>query len=343
MKAKFPRDRQFPFQMNNRRLFFPIARNRQVVAYTLFNDYKEVIMIAFKERTKPKQLRIYEILHRRMRLGSREYNYYLNFDKGFEGEYGLDGQTDQLGPNCLVLNDLQLEFRLAPFQIDTLLICSDKIVLLEIKNFEGVHLWGERKLTKQSGLSLENPTLQVQKTQTRLEFLVESLGCQVRVEAFVVFVNPEFTLLGAPTGEGYILPSQLPTFFRTLKKQMTKLTVKQEKLACALVNLHDPNYPCRLPEYRYDQLRKGIPCPKCGSLAETFKGHHQTCSDCGQRMNVKKCLKASIEEFRILFPGEKITTSRMLEWCGSGDKDRIYRVLKEEYSATGKNSGRYYH
>ncbi|PTQ83812.1 nuclease-like protein [Trichococcus patagoniensis] len=299
--------------------------------------------MAFKERTKPKLLRIYEILHKRMHLGNRDYNYYINFDKGFEGECGLDEQTEQLGPDWLVLNDLQLEFRLAPFQIDTLLISSDVIVLLETKNYEGVHQWGERKLTKQSGLALENPSMQVKKTQTRLEFLLATLGCQMKVEAFVIFINPEFTLLGAPKDEGYILPSQIPGFLRNLRKKLTKLTVEQEKLASALVNLHDPNYPCKIPEYHYDQLRKGIPCPNCGMLEGTFKGHHQTCLNCGQRMNVKRCIKASIEEFRILFPEEKMTTSRMMEWCGSGDKDRVYRVLKEEYTATGKNSGRYYH
>lgn len=277
-----------------------------------------------------------------MRLEKKHYNYYLNFDKGFVGECGIDGQTEQLGPNCLVLNDLQLEIRLAPFQIDTLLIGSNKIVLLEIKNFEGVHQWGERKLTKDSGLSLENPTLQVLKTQTRLEFLLESLGCQMRVEAYVVFINPEFTLFNAPNDAGYILPSQIPDFFRILQKQLTKPNAEQHKLANALVNLHDPEYPCKMPEYSFDKLRKGIPCPKCGTLAEIFKGHYQTCANCGQRMNVKRGIKASIEEFRILFPEEKIITSRMLEWCGSGDKACVYRVLKEEYQAIGKNSGRYY-
>lgn len=287
-------------------------------------------------------MRVYEILNRRMRLEKKHYNYYLNFDKGFVGECGIDEQTERLDPNCLVLNDLQLEIRLAPFQIDTLLIGSNKMVLLEIKNFEGVHQWGERKLTKESGLSLENPTLQVQKTQGRLELLLESLGCQMSVEAFVVFINPEFTLFGAPNNAGYILPSQIPEFFRTLQKQLTKPNAEQHKLANALVNLHEPDYPCKMPEYSFDQLRKGIPCPECGTLAETFKGHYQTCANCGQRMNVKRSIQASIEEFRILFPKEKIVTSRMLEWCGSGDKDRVYRVLKEDYRAVGKTSGRYY-
>lgn len=277
-----------------------------------------------------------------MRLEKKHHNYYLNFDKGFIGECGIDGQTERLGPNCLVLNDLQLEIRLAPFQIDTLLIGANKMVLLEIKNFEGVHQWGERKLTKESGLSLENPTLQVQKTQTRLEFLLESLGCQMRVEAYVVFINPEFTLYNVPNDAGYILPSQIPEFFRTLQKQLTKPSEEQYELAKALVNLHDPDYPCKMPEYNFNQLRKGIPCPQCGTLAETFKGHYQTCVSCGQRMNVKRSIKASIEEFHILFPEEKMSTSRMLEWCGSGDKNRVYRVLKEGYSAIGKNSGRYY-
>lgn len=297
--------------------------------------------IAYKERTKSKHLRIYEILHKRMQLENDDYYYYLNLKKGFEGECRFDEYTEQIGMNCLVLNDLQLEMRRSSFQIDALLICSDKFLLYEIKNYEGVHQWGKDKFTKATGIALENPSMQVQKTKVRLELLLQELDCRMPVEAYVVFINPEFTLLSAPSDEGYILPSQIPGYFRNIRMS-ARPTAEQKRLAKALANLHEPNYPSKMPEYHYEQLRKGMPCPECGSLAETFKGHFQTCSNCGQRMNVKAIIRTSIEDFRILFPEEKITSGRMLDWCGSGDQDRIYRVLKADRSYIGKNRGRYY-
>ena len=56
----------------------------------------------------------------------------------------------------------------------------------------------------------------------------------------------------------------------------------------------------------------------------------------------KKQSKKNIEDFRLLFPDEKVTTNRMLDWCGSGDKDRIYRILRENYQPKGNAHGRYY-
>ena len=110
------------------------------------NNYNGVSAIAYKERTKPKLLRIYEVLSNRMILSNEDHFYHLHLDKGFDGEYGLDGLTEPLSSYCLVLNDLQLEFRKSSFQVDTLLICTDKIRLYEVKNYEGVHTWADDKL-----------------------------------------------------------------------------------------------------------------------------------------------------------------------------------------------------
>lgn len=67
--------------------------------------------MAFKERTKSMNLRIYEILASRMRLDKEDYYYYLNLKKGYEGECRFDGLTEKLGVKCIILNDLQLEIR----------------------------------------------------------------------------------------------------------------------------------------------------------------------------------------------------------------------------------------
>ena len=52
--------------------------------------------MAFKERTKSMNLRIYEILASRMRLDKEDYYYYLNLKKGYEGECRFDGLTEKL-------------------------------------------------------------------------------------------------------------------------------------------------------------------------------------------------------------------------------------------------------
>lgn len=276
-----------------------------------------------------------------MNLSSDDYYYYLNLLKGFEGERRFDEFTEKLKEFCLILNDLQLEIRRSSFQIDTLLISFDRIILFEIKNYEGVHYWGKDKFTKLNRVVMENPALQLQKTRVRLEMLLLELGCEMEVESFVVYINPEFTLLGAPADERLLLPSQISGHFGNLRVDAAP-TAEQIKLAESFVKIHKPDYPSKMPEYRYDQLTKGIPCTACGALLETFSGHRQSCAKCGKRVNVKNAIKTSISDFRLLFPNEPVTSARMTDWFGIGRRDRIFRVLREEYATKGSENMRYY-
>ena len=258
-------------------------------------------------------------MHTRTHLGKADYYRFNNRKKGFGGEGGLDVHTEPLSENCIVLNDLQLEVRESPFQIDALLIFSDIIKLYEIKNYEGLHQWGEGAFIKSSGFLLENPSMQLQRTKVRLEFLLSEMGLQRRVEAYVIFVNPEFTLVGAPNVTSYILPSQIPEHFRNMPKK-TGITAEQYRLADSLVALHDPNYSFKIPEYHYENMKKGVPCTACGTLKDTFRGRHQICDECGKKININEAIRTGISDFRILFPDDKITTSRITDWCGIGDK-----------------------
>ena len=279
-------------------------------------------------------------MHTRTHLGKADYYRFNNRKKGFGGEGGLDVHTEPLSENCIVLNDLQLEVRESPFQIDALLIFSDIIKLYEIKNYEGLHQWGEGAFIKSSGFLLENPSMQLQRTKVRLEFLLSEMGLQRRVEAYVIFVNPEFTLVGAPNVTSYILPSQIPEHFRNMPKK-TGITAEQYRLADSLVALHDPNYSFKIPEYHYENMKKGVPCTACGTLKDTFRGRHQICDECGKKININEAIRTGISDFRILFPDDKITTSRITDWCGIGDKNRISNILKSEFQEMGKNRGRY--
>lgn len=299
--------------------------------------------MAFKERTKSKQLRTYEILSQRMQLDKENYYYSLNHQKGHEGECKYDKLTEQLGPNCIILNDLQLEVRHSSFQIDTLLLFSEKIILAEIKNYEGLHQWGKEKFTKQSGATLENPSLQLQKTKVRLEMMLQEMGYSIKVDAVVIFVNPEFTLLGAPFDETIVLPSQIPEHFRELQNLATKQSGKRmKKLADELVKRHITDYPIKLLEYDYEKMDKGINCPSCGSLTNNFSGHSHVCESCGEKMHIRKAISNSISDFHFLFPDEKMTTKRLADWCSAEKKDRVYNVLKKEWQPVGSESGRYY-
>lgn len=297
--------------------------------------------MAYKKRTKSKLLKTYELLSSRMDLASDDYAYYLELQKEYEGAEQFDELTENFEGHCLILNDLQLEMRWETFQIDALHIFSDRLVLYKIVNYEGLHLWEELKLTKVGEGVLENPALEMLETRIRLGLQLLDWGVTMKVYGFVVYINPEFTLYNAPSDEQLLLPSQIPGYFRELNADAV-LTTEQTELADRLLGLNNPDFRIRMPEYHFEQLRKGIPCSACGELLETYSGRHQNCGNCGKSVNVKTAIKTGISDFRLLFPKEPVTASRMAEWCGAGKSDRVYRVLKEMYAAKGNGRKRCY-
>lgn len=300
-----------------------------------------VIIMAYKERTKSKLLKTYELLSSRMDLESDDYDYYLELQKEYEGAEQFDELTEKFDGHCLILNDLQLEMRWETFQIDALHIFSDRLVLYKIINYEGEHLWKELTLTKIGKGLLENPALELLETQVRLGLQLMDWGCHMKIEAFAVYINPEFTLFNSPSDEQLMLPSQIPDYFRELRAE-DALTTEQMELATRLMEINNPDFPIRMPEYDFDQLRKGIPCTACGALLGTGSGRSQTCGNCGKSVNVKTAIKTSISDFRLLFPKEPVTSSRMVKWCGVGQSDRIFRILKETYTPKGNGRKRCY-
>jgi hypothetical protein len=276
-----------------------------------------------------------------MDLESDDYDYYLELQKEYEGAEQFDELTEKFDVHCLILNDLQLKMRWETFQIDALHIFSDRLMLYKILNYEGEHFWQERVLTKIGGGLLENPALGLLETQVRLGMQLMDWGYQMKVEAFAVYINPEFTLFNSPSDEQLTLPSQIPEYFRELSAG-DALTPEQMELADRLMEINNPDIPIKMPEYHFDQLSKGIPCTACGALLETVSGRYQTCENCGKSVNVKSAIKTSISDFRFLFPKEPVTSSRMVDWCGVGQSDRIFRILKETYTPKGNGRKRCY-
>lgn len=66
----------------------------------------------------------------------QEKQYCSNLFKGYDGEVLFDSYTSKLECECLVINDLLLQYNNTTFQIDTLIITPDKLYIFEVKNYE---------------------------------------------------------------------------------------------------------------------------------------------------------------------------------------------------------------
>jgi DNA-directed RNA polymerase subunit M/transcription elongation factor TFIIS len=298
-----------------------------------------------KPRYESLELKILRALNARMELTENEKFHYSNLEKGYEGEVKFDLLAENLQEERYILNDLLLEVNGSYFQIDTLIISQAIIQLLDLKNYVGDYYLETDKLYKlPSKNECKNPVNQLKRSETLLRQLLQKHKLNYLVEASVVFVNPEFTLYHAPMDHPIILPTQLNCFIEKTNKMTSKLNEGHIKLAHLLISLHQTKNPFTgLPPYDYDQLRKGIFCSSCQSFLVSIKNNALVCEKCGGHEKIQSAVVRCVEEFKLLFPDQKVTTESIFDWCKVDiGKKRIRRILKRNYCSFGKNNNTYY-
>ncbi|MFO1445210.1 NERD domain-containing protein [Bacillus sp. Bva_UNVM-123] len=162
-----------------------------------------------KHRTESRELIILRSLHVRMELSSKEKQYYINLEKGYEGEKKFDELLMKLPIEWVILNDLLFEMNNSEFQIDSLLFSRNTFHLFEIKNYCGDFYIDGNKWYSTSGTEIKNPLNQLQRSESLLNNLLKELRIHAPIVPHLVFINPEFTLYQAPLNTCIIFPTQI--------------------------------------------------------------------------------------------------------------------------------------
>ncbi|MBT2695278.1 NERD domain-containing protein [Bacillus sp. ISL-55] len=297
-----------------------------------------------KERVKSNELKMLDWLAPRMEFTEKEKQRHFNLRKGFEGEIKFDIWMESLEIEHLTLNDLLLEVGGTTFQIDSLIIIQDAILVFEVKYYEGDYYYEGERLKKINGSEIKDPLLQLKRSISLLRQLFESLGFRLVIGSSVVFINPEFTLYQSPKDAPIIFPSQLNRYMKNLNKKHSKLTNLHKKIAEKLLQLHQTDSPYkRIPSYEYDQLAKGLMCKECHQLMDKIERKEFVCSHCGTHEKIDSAVMRSIEEIRLLFPERKLTTALIFDWCkGVLPIKAVRRVLNKNFRPVGDRHTRHY-
>jgi len=130
-----------------------------------------------------------------------------------------------------------------------------------------------------------------------------------------------------------LIPDKIPS----------KLAERHKKMADHLLSLHITDSPYKqIPKYDYRQLRKGITCAKCHSFSVTLESRKLVCHECKEEL-VADAVIRSVNEFRILFPNERITTNIIHEWCQIiPSQKRIRRIISSNFNKVGEHRWSYY-
>jgi hypothetical protein len=298
-----------------------------------------------KTRTESDELMALRSLNTRMELTEKEKIHYLNLEKGYEGEVKFDQHAECLLEERYILNDLLFEVNNSYFQIDSLIISQRVIHLLDIKNFQGDYLYKlDNFYSMTTQREYKNPIDQLKRSRTLFHQLLKALKQNFLIEAYVIFINPEFTLYQSPCDKPIIYPTQVNRFLVELNHTPSKLNDGHKKLAQNLISLHHPKNPFTvLPKYNYDRLQKGNHCKICKSFFVTEKNGFFVCETCGEHEEIETAILRNVKEFQLLFPDRKITTQGIYDWCKVDLHPRtVSRILKRNFSSFGKTSDTYY-
>ncbi|WP_409270584.1 nuclease-related domain-containing protein [Neobacillus sp. SCS-31] len=252
-----------------------------------------------KNRTEPEELLILKHLNKRMELTPNDRKRLTNLQRGYEGEVQFDHLAKNIIEERYILNDLRLEVNDSELQIDSFIISQGISYLLDVKNFYGdFYIDGDKFISMKTGEEYKNPLDQLKRSALLLRQLFNYYNFNFVIEPYVFFINPEFTLYQAPIDQPIILPTQNDRFIRELNETPSRLNEGDKKLAQTLLSLHQPkNRYQKLPDYRYEQLRKGMFCGECGCLFSIIDHLDLVCGKCRKHEKFESAILRHTEEY----------------------------------------------
>lgn len=295
-----------------------------------------------KERTESKELIILRTVNSRKQLNYEEEKHFFNIEKGFLGEKQFDEWLQPVLNDRILLPDMQFMRNSNFTQIDTILLTSQLNYLFEVKNYEGDFILEGDNLNRTDGIDFKNPLIQMKRNEPLVRNVFQSLGCNIPLVSLTVFVNPQFHLYNAPQNLPIIYPAQLPRFIEKINQKPSHLDRTQIDLAKKLVSRTLAENPYeRLPVYEYEELKKGIVCPGCGSIYTEYVKSFLKCNFCKGRENSHSAVLRTIKDFKLLFPDKNLTMSKAIEWCSIVKSTiTMHKILTSNFNLikTGRTS-----
>lgn len=289
---------------------------------------------------------VMESLMRRMKLPREECNKYASWVKGYEGELQFDKLTAKLQCECIILNDLFLQVNGKKFQIDSVVITSKGIHVYEVKNYSGVYYYENEKMYHgRTRKEIYDPLHQISHANSLLRQLIDKMGFNLPVKSLIIFVKPDFTLYQAPLIDEIILPTMIEAHMTKMNEISGRLNQNHHKFAQELKLMHMEDFSLQnIPYYEETLLKKGVSCSQCEAFLTQFsRSKYCVCTYCGNKELVSTAVVRQVQEFKRLFPDQKITMPLMYDWCDKQiPASRIRYILTQQLRADGFTRWRYY-
>ncbi|WP_197431688.1 nuclease-related domain-containing protein [Lentibacillus sp. JNUCC-1] len=274
---------------------------------------------------------------------------------GYIGEKSMDYYYQLLDLAAFpVLHGLRIKTGRKYFQIDTLVLFPQFILIIETKNLTGVvHYQLETGLMYREKLDgrlerFQDPMMQASVQRHHLHnFLQVHNIAPIPIHTLTVFSNPNVILKhpGHEVIPDLLLAQNLLKRVPELRKQYQNEHFSYgelEQIARMLVAAHEPNEKRLVDKFdiHASQVRKGVWCPRCKRNMMDRIERNWLCGTCG--LKDPNAHMTAIHEYCTIF-GPEFTNLEMREFLRINSKDVMRRLLVGgPFTKIGKSKGAKY-
>lgn len=311
----------------------------------------------YKQREAPRILNGQKALLRRLRATHPKYpklqKDYYNSKAGFSGEKDFDYQLREFRPDYphAILHDVYLQQDRVYFQIDSLLITPNYVILCEVKNIAGkLHITqhptqfikeesnGERTV-------LKSPIEELERKKYFLTRWLQERGIEIPLVDFAVLAYQNELSIENLASDKVAFAYEMPNRLRRLVMQQEWLSANEIQQLAYQIKKHHRNYnPFPLSE-KYDvlptDLLTGVICSNCHNLPVQWTHKTWRCKKCGHR-DTKAHISALHDWYCIW--GPNITNQQLRQFLHIGNRHTARRLLNTPHTrATGNGRGAFHY
>lgn len=315
-----------------------------------------------KELTIPYNLILLEILKRRL-IHSHFKHPDLERDlarrwAGYWGEITLANYVKELPQDQYsIFHDLELQLNGIHFQIDTLLISQNYILIIEVKNILGTlvfdSVFNQLIRLKDDGTeeTFEDPRVQAKRIKSLLTNWMVKNGLKLLPIEYLVFFSNVRTILKANPGDSTDLSkvckardvfNKIEQYEQVYKKvRVDSATIS--KMGRFLLDQHSPMQINILAKYNIleKDICSGVRCPNCSRIPMNYKWRKWTCPACNTSSKDAH-IEALNDYFHLFKP--TISNSEFRKFLHLPTNNIAHKILLSLHlQTTGKTKNRLYH
>lgn len=318
-------------------------------------------ILIVKKRTVPLKIKVCESLLRRLPFTqSHQQQLHEELERrwaGYWGEQSLDYYFNLLDDKkYLILHDLNLVRDEYTFQIDTLLLSPNFLLIIETKNISGKLFFDQishqliRTNSSGSEESFPDPITQVRLHKHQLETFFSKHRLPIGPIEYVVVNTNKSSILETNPGYEYIFKKVFKSSFlfygiQELEKVYQNPIFSSKdlrKISKVLIQSNTPPRKFYLDKYltTKNSLRTGIHCPSCTFIPMIRMKQQWYCPNC--KTYSKDAHIESLYDYFLLID-DKITNQQFRKFAHIESKDVAFRLLSStNFPSSGKNKGRVY-